>query len=808
MKTYLRYAIVIGVLIFCNHTFAQNEVSGTVIDDFTNEPLFGANVTIEGTYVGKITDLDGKFDLQTSKEFPFTVIISYVGYATQKIIVTDSGTTLDVNLVEGVQMNEVVVTSQLREQVLQEVPIAVSVVGSKMIEANPSIKTVNDILAFVPGLSGGDFTGGSAYNIRGVSSVIFNNSFENSVGIFQDGIFTGRISAAGNEFYDVDRIEVLKGPQGTLFGRNTAAGAVSVHSNQPKAYKDISLALTTGNEGQLIGDYVFNLPLSEKFRVRLAGRYQKRDPLVKATDPVTGVVSDLNKTDFFGNRLSFQLLPSDKFKATLLLSYSTSDRGGTANVSTSPFLRDDLGVPIPDDPFTRTIEQNGPPRDKTKNFGGTLMLDAVLNENLFLESITGVRNNDLDYRFDVDASSFNVAMFENPDEGTSFTQEFRLKGKGSRLDWLAAVSLFNENSTQTAVLEADAEVLDILFADGTLGLSPSIDRETHVQKAKTFSVSTYADATYQLSEKFDITAGFRLSYDKKETNYAAQLSDGAFQQTIGANVLTVDFGYGTIDQTADKSWVAFQPRLNLSFKASDDVLIYAGYSRGYKPGGLNDYDLRIVEPEFNNAYELGLKTNFAENRGLFNLSGFYYDYSNLQVLEVVDARVGVNNAADVKSLGLEIETSYEFFDGFTLGGNVALINAEYKDFVTDSGDFSGNKTIYTPDVTYRINAEYRKRYESGFGFYIQTDYAYQSEVFFHESNSDDRKSDAFGLWNATAGVTGLFKNKADIGLFFQNITDEKYIVNARDDLGGLPYITRGNPFYTGVTIRLNNLLDW
>lgn len=797
----------IGML-FCNLAFAQNTISGTVRDEITNEPILGANIVVEGTYTGAVTDFDGNFELNTSMDFPVTLVVSYIGYSTERITVESASTAIDVTLTEGVRMNEVVVTSQLREQVLQDVPLSVSVVGAKLMEANPSIKNVNDILTYVPGLTGGDFTGGSAYNIRGVSSGIFNNSFENSVGIFQDGIFIGRISAAGNEFYDVDRIEVLKGPQGTLFGRNTAAGAISVHSNQPKPYNDISLAFTAGNEGQIIGDYVVNVPLSDKFRFRWAGRYQKRDGLVEATDPVTGVVSELNKTDFFGNRLSFQLLPSDNFKATLSLSYSTSDRGGTANVSTSPLLRDGLGVPIPDDMFTRKIEQNGPPKDETKNFGGTLLLESILNENLVLESITGVRRNELDYRFDVDASSFNIAIFENPDEATSFSQEFRLKGKSDKLDWLAAASLFNEKSTQQAVLEADAEVLDLLFADGSLGLSPSIDRETHIHDASTFSVSAFADATYHVTDKFDITGGLRISSDKKKVNYMADLSSGAFQQAIGANVLTVDFGYGTIDQSAEKSWVAVQPRLNLSYKASDNALIFAGYSRGYKPGGLNDYDLRIIEPEFNNAFEVGLKSNFAEGRGLFNASAFYYDYTNLQVLEVVDARVGVNNAADVKSTGLEIETSYELFDGFTLGGNLALINAEYKNFVTDGGDFSGNKTLYTPDMTYRINGEYRKRFESGFGFYIQSDYAYQSEMFFHESNDENRKADAYGLWNATAGLTGLYQNRIDIGLFFQNITDEKYIVNARDDLGDLPYITRGNPFYTGITVRLKNIMDW
>ena len=160
----------------------------------------------------------------------------------------------------------------------------------------------------------------------------------------------------------------MKGPQGTLFGRNTSAGAISIITKKANSKKDLAVGLSVGNEGQFIGGYMVNLPLSDNFNVRFAGRYQKRDGLVKATDPDTGVESELNKTDFLGNRLSFNFQGSNNFFANLILAYSNSDRGGTAQVSTSALLRDGLGVPIPDNQFERNILQNGPPRDDTKNF--------------------------------------------------------------------------------------------------------------------------------------------------------------------------------------------------------------------------------------------------------------------------------------------------------------------------------------------------------------------------------------------------------------------------------------------------------
>ena len=787
-------------------TFAQTTISGKITDSESGEALIGANILIKGTYSGTTTDLSGDFSLSTSQDLPLTLVVSYAGYTSQDVEVRTNNATVDVALVSGYTANEVVVTAQLREQQLQEVPIAISVLDAKFLETNPDINNIDDILLKIPGLSGGDFTGGVVYSIRGISSNLFNNSFETSVGIFQDGVFTGRITSAGNEFYDIERVEVLKGPQGTLFGRNTSAGAVSITTKKADFKKDLSLGVSFGNEGQLIGDYMVNLPLSDKLSVRWAGRYQQRDGLVKATDPDTNIESELNKVDFFGNRLSFGFKGDNNFFANLILAYSNSDRGGTAQISTSALLRDGLGVPIPDDQFERNILQNGPPRDDTKNFAATLLLNKVINDGLAFESISGYRRNQLDYRFDVDASLFGIAIFENEEDAKSFTQEFRLKGKSKKVDWVAAANLFFEDSWQPSILEADDAVLDLLFADGALGLAPNVARETHIHVAQILSTSVFADATIHLTDAFDLTVGARLSFDKKDFSYDAELADGAFQQALGVNVLTVDYGLGTTSATADESWTAFQPRVNLAYKLSPNAMVYGGYSRGYKPGGLNYYDLRVVEPENNDAFELGLKTSFPNGKGYLNLAGFLYDYKDLQVEEVVNGAIGANNASDVSSIGLEVETGINLSDNFTIGGNLTLINAEYEDFMVDGADLSGNQTIYTPKTSYNINAQFNAPLGNAGTLYIQTDYGGQSEVFFNQNNARNLSAPAYGIWNAAAGVKDLGGGKFDVGIFLNNILDEEYIQVARDDLGDLPYIVRGVPFLAGVTIRAHNLL--
>jgi len=171
-------------------------------------------------------------------------------------------------------------------------------------------------------------------------------------------------------------------------------------------------------------------------------------------------------------------------------------------------------------------------------------------------------------------------IFENEEDAKSITQEFRLKGKSDKVDWVAAANFFFENSVQPSILEADDAVLDLLFTEGALGLAPNVAREVHNHEADILSTSIFADATIHLTDAFDLTVGARISFDRKEFLYDAILGPGAFQ---------------------------------------------------HKPGGMNYFDLRIVEPENNNAYEVGLKTSFPNNKGYLNLAGFLYDYQDLQV---------------------------------------------------------------------------------------------------------------------------------------------------------------------------------
>jgi iron complex outermembrane receptor protein len=416
----------------------------------------------------------------------------------------------------------------------------------------------------------------------------------------------------------------------------------------------------------------------------------------------------------------------------------------------------------------------------------------------------------LDYSFDSDVTALNFSIIESIDEYSTFNQEFRLKGTSEKVDWLAAANVFYQNSDQENNLFGDDFILDQLFLSQFLpepiGFEPNPFKEETLHSNKNFSSSVFADATWHLNEKLDLTMGMRYSYNKKEIRYTASLGSGQINQTFGLNILTFGEELGAADNTVSESWTAFQPRINLAYKFSDKVMGYGGYSRGYKPGGFSYYLLPVVKPETNNAYEVGLKTTFAN--GYLNIATFLYDYSNLQLEQFNGFFISVQNAADVRSLGLEAEGSISLGKNITIGGQVAYIDAEYLNFINPlEQDLSGNIPNYTPKWNYGLNAGFYKDIDRVGAFYLQVDYNYQSSMFTESENLEDFKTDVFKQMNIAAGIRGIANGRLDIGIFGQNITNQKYSPLKRDGFG-FSYRYVSNPFLGGVTIRLNNILDW
>ncbi|OSY87398.1 hypothetical protein WH52_10985 [Tenacibaculum holothuriorum] len=851
---------------------AQTTLKGKVLDKTTNEPLPGASVMVKGSYSGSTTDFDGNFTFSTKHPLPLTLNVTFVGYNSKELTVTNANEEIVVALEYGNTLNEVVVTSQLREQKLQEVPIAVSVFDASRVEAKPNINNVEGIMNEIPGLTGGITPGAVVYNIRGISSNIFHNSIENSVGIFTDGFFSGRLTAGGNEFFDIERIEVLKGPQGTLFGRNTSAGAISINTNSAKFYEDAKLAFTFGNEGQFTADYMINLPLSDKFTFRFSGRKQTRNGLIEATNIKDNSITQLGKVDLKANRLGLNYV-SEFFSADLKVTHTDSDRGGAPFVSiadndimktqitalniangqfsTFSFAPDGISVIAPNtDKFRRKTKISAPSADNSQNTTATLKLVGFLSENLSLESISAYNNNKLTFITDIDQTAFDFTSIESIDEFETYNQEIRLKGSNDKLDWLAAVNVFYQTSDQQNNLFGNDAQFDkfISYSLGPVPLGGGFSanilngwtsndwKENTLHTSKIFSSSVFADATWHATEKIDVTAGFRVSYDKKKLRYFAKLGTGQYHQNNGAfnpptntpfNFLTFGERLGAADNNTEQTWVAFQPRLNVAYKFTKDLMVFGGYSRGYKPGGFGYYILEEVKPETNNAFEIGTKYNFPEGRGFINVSAYYYDYNNLQVEDISGPRTAIINASKSTSKGIEIETAYNILQELTIGGSLSYVDAKFKDFTTvetifpptggpaivNNIDYSGNRLAYTPELTFNAFLAYEKYFSNQTtSFFVQADYYHQGDQFFHQRNDPNLKGEAYGLLNGSIGFNGLANGRFNVSVFANNILDKEYLTVARANgaLGAgaeFPYVSRGLPLIAGVRLKINNIFQ-
>ncbi len=792
-------------------------------DAETSETLIGATVQVKGAGIGTVTHLDGTFTLET-RERPKFILISYTGYAAKEVAITDeNANNLDIALsIKSFSTNEVIVTAQHKEQLLQEVPMAIAVVDQTFLSRSSEMNEIEDLVGYAPGLTGKNLSTSQAnYTIRGIGTNVFGIGAEASVGIFSDGMYNGRTAAAGLAFFDAARIEILKGPQGTLFGRNASAGVISIHSNKPKFKKSFEFGGHFGNWGQLEGNYVLNLPASDKFAVRLAGKASFRDGLRSLSNQDDYQLADINT---IANRLSFLYKPSSRVNFTLRLEQTNLDGGGVASKSINELLG---ATP---DKFAREFESDFKPAEKTERYAGNLTANFVLNDNLSLQSITALNNTKQNYEQDTDGSPVYLINYQNPLEATNFLQELRLKGNSEKFNWMVAGSIFREDLTmgQTVTYD-DATIEQVFFVDPATGISfltgdmnyLCIDNpgcinaatETVDDTGDYTGYSLYGNATYALSDKFNVTVGLRYAYDKKDFTTKSVLGTGFLHAVLGDNFILG----ATADASGSETYSDVQPRIAFDYKASDDVMFFASYNKGFKTGGFNTFTAEPFEPETNNAYEVGMKSTFADNKVKLNISGYLSDYSNLQVLTIANAIVQTSNAGNVNSMGVEIETSFNLAEGFDLMANLALNNSEYKEYRVQeqdpatfepiSLDFTGNVPNRSPKTSFSLIGQYVAPMSFG-DLVIRADYVYQSREYYTRENLDAESSDAYGVLNAQIGVENLFNGKMNFTLFGSNLGNKDYIVYAEDLIDAGALYVPGAPRLVGVKLKFNNVFEW
>ncbi len=675
-------------------------------------------------------------------------------------------------------LEEITVTARKRTETLQDVPLSLSVVTGQSLETR-GISRVNDVISSIPNVSLSDSAGlssGGNYVIRGISTDARNVGFESGISVYVDGMFTGRPSSFNQALLDIDRIEVLRGPQGTLFGKNTIAGALNITTVKPK---DKLEAIFRGEVGNL--DYwhvnaTANLPISEVLSLRGSVMAKKRDGTVVNLD--NG--DRYNDQDTHGGRIQALFKPSENLEILLSADYTKDD-----NKPSYPEVTDSTDTgPYPSNaPGPRTVRLDVNPFEKRELWGVSLNVDWTIGTGGTLTSITGYRDSVSDYTMDNDNTSFDILSAQFNRDASHFTQELRYASPaGKFIDYVVGAYYFEQTSSQfnRGVFGADFLAL--------FGIPTQLFTDA-IGSVKTKSYAVFADAQIHLSDKFDILLGARYTHEKKNL---------AFTQQSQAPFALPTYPFFT-DSFSDG---AFSPMGGLSYKVNEDLNVYARVAKGFKSGGWNaDYLGQPNPPYFdpsNNpktikfapenviSYEAGLKWADASNRFMANLSAFYGDYKNLQVsqfLGVLGGGTVISNAGKAVIKGIEVDFTARPTTGLTLNGSLGYLKATFDEYANCSGpgiNCDGNRLPNAPKLTASFGAEYSHPVFEWGMLTWRGDYSYHGDTYGTPANQARVKTTSYSLVDLSLSLAHV-DNGWQMTAWVNNVFDKDYISGLMDD---------------------------
>lgn len=642
---------------------------------------------------------------------------------------------------EGASLASVTVTAQKREENIQEVATAISAFGGKELVDSGVGRSANEVLSYVPNASAGTQQHGRPrWWIRGVGAGLQNVDMASPVGFYLDEVFISNASATGYPLFDLDRVEVLRGPQGTLWGKNTTGGAVSVVSKKPsfnESKTDDYLKLDYGSYGDKIIQGGLGAVLVDE---RLAGRisFHNEDQdgfrrnLFKGTKD-----SGLTDSAIRGQLLA--ILTPD-IEALLNVHYRKYETDGA--ITTVESYRPDRlyrGTYSARTGF-RDVDTNADDWSDTTQNGANLNIKWQLGK-LALTSITGYEDYDNQTAQDSDFTPLELTRAYTDVNSRQWSQEFRLASpKEDRWNWIAGFHYFNEdiNSDAYSARLPDAGVPR--FAVNGSPLAYTLTSYNHKAESKALFGST----TFNFTDQFNTTFGLRWSRETKELDFSRSAATAAswsnlsswwnsFNGTIG--------GAGTFARNFSKTWNAVTYDLTPEYKITPTDRVYFKYAHGVKSGGYNTsaaalVALQEVKPEKLDSYEFGYKSEWLNGRLNFNATAFYYDYKDVQINVVGPnpAAIGAStsylqNADQAHTKGLEFEVEALPTERLHLLANLGLINTEFDQLqvVNGGANLSGNELVRTPEVSATLAADYRIPVANGGKVVISGDARYQSE---------------------------------------------------------------------------------
>lgn len=689
---------------------------------------------------------------------------------------------------ESLALEEILVTARRRTESLQDTPISATVMG-EMDLARKGLSTVKDITTSVPNVSLSDFAGSNGnvdLVIRGISTNARNVGFESGVSVYVDGVYTGRPLSFNQELVGIQQIEVLRGPQGTVFGKNSTSGALNITTIQPhRDGFDFRATVEYGEYDHVYGNFQANMPMGDSTAFRLTAFRKKREGLVD--NLLNG--DEYNDEDGYGARFQGKFWLTDRLDITVSADYLEDDRA-----QSFPEVLSD-----PTAPGVRTIVNDFVPFEDRQIEGASVTINYELSSGHVLTSITSYRYNEIRAANDNDNTALDLLAVDFYDDQSVFTQELRMASQGGEtLDYVVGLYYLDQ--------QAEAEHIGIFGADFSnliLGAGPVVRPVTSVAEVETQSYAFFADAQYHLTESLTLNLGFRFTDEEKDLSMS-QLVDplisliGIFPDIVGLE--------DSISETD------FSPTVGLSYNFSDNISAYAKVSKAFKSGGWNaDFtsatlaNLLQFDSESVTNYEAGLKTELLDGRLRLNTAVFYMDYSDLQVSQFLGVLAGgtvISNAGKAELMGVEVDFIGRVTESLSISGGFGYLDSEFDEFencAPGGVDCKGNQLTNAPKWTASLSLDWEQPLGKG-TVLAHFDYAYRSSVYGRPTNLDRLEAGSFGLFNASLGF--LTNDESwEFTLWAKNLLDKDYIAGiTNDDLTGLDstIVGYGDPRIVGA----------
>lgn len=848
MKTLLNKYFVTTLFLFSiSYLFSQNKIEG-IVTNAQNTPLQGATILIKETKRNTNSDSEGKFTLEVANPLPLTIEVQLEGYQTETIVLSEKlNIPLEIKLNEENKLVEVVITSRRRIEKIQNVPIPISVVSGKRAEEAGAFNP-NRLKELIPSVQLYSSNGrNTTLNIRGLGSSfgLTNDGIDPGVGFYVDGVYYARPAATAIDFVDIERIEVLRGPQGTLFGKNTTAGAFNITTRAPSFTSGASFETSYGNYNYIQAKASITGPISKNLAARVSFSGTQRDGTIFNTT----TLKPTNSLNNVGFRAQLLYTPSENVNITFAGDNARQRPDGNATVVAGVVTTKraayrqfdaiiaDLGYKLPTtNPFDRITDADAPLRVNNDFGGASINVDAKIGKGT-LTSTSAWRYWIWDPTNDRDFIGLPVlTKSQGNSRHDQWTQEIRYAGAFSKkLSGVFGVFLIDQDLTSDPVQTEESGSAQWRFAQNTTselwktpGLFDGFGTKT-TSRLKTLGAAVFSQVDWSITENLHLLPGLRFNYDKKDVDYKRE-TYGGLQTTDPALLALKNALYTNQAFNFSVNENNFSGQVTLAYKPTKSVNTFATFANSYKPVGVNLgglptasgvtlIELARVKPEYVTHYEIGVKTK-PSPQSILNITLYNTDIKDYQT-QVQTAEVGVNrgylaNAEKVRVKGVEVEGSLRASSHFAFNGALSYTDGKYVSFknapvpLEETGGASAFKDVSGGDLpgiskwSGSLGGEYNTSgnfLDLKGNYFIALDSYTRSTFSSSASPSQYLNIEGYALLNARVGFRAA--NGLSVLIWGRNVLNKDYFEQLLPAAGNAGHYSAvlGDPSTYGITLK-------